>query len=274
MKTGKIYNQFSQEYNELYLRHIHDFQHRYLAESPKDEYFVDFYPSFGIKRHEQCDFLVYGQAVNGWGSGFRIKAKVEPSRLQNSIAFSNEYYMEGNHTPLDWVNVQWDNSTFQKYRESKSAQEFYKDSGYRCYRSFFWNVVYKVISDYYPSVDREGLEWSKKLVWSNLYKIAPDGRNPGYYDQIYQRPNAFELVKKEIEELKPKYCLVITNDEWWAPFRTSLKTQVIENKIKSPRIESLEKYKETLIIVTTRPRIGNNELHVRDILNTIKTHSH
>lgn len=36
---------------------------------------LDFYPSFGIK-NERTDFIIYGQAVNGWGSGFNIDEEI------------------------------------------------------------------------------------------------------------------------------------------------------------------------------------------------------
>ena len=60
------YNKLSNDYDSLYIQNIIDFQKRKLEINNEDDYFVDFYPSLGIKANEKTDFLVYGQAVNGW----------------------------------------------------------------------------------------------------------------------------------------------------------------------------------------------------------------
>jgi len=272
MKKEEIYNQLSADYNHLYLQAIHDFQNKYASQNKSNKYYVNFYPSFGIRRNEPCDFLFYGQAVNGWESGFHTQKKATQANIQNSISASNSFLEVENQCPLDWVNVMWSSSTYRQYTKNKPAKEFYKGLPYRAFRSFFWNVTYKVISDYYPGFDRDGLQWSKKLIWSNLYKIAPKRGNPGNYDQLYQRPMAIELVKKELEELTPKYCIVLTNDEWWAPFRSGIKTEKLSKTTGSSCIQSVEKFQDTLIIVTSRPRVGNSERRVKAILAAIKKH--
>ena len=142
---------------------------------------------------------------------------------------------------------------------------------YSTFRSFFWNVTYKLICRYYD-LDKNSWDWSRKLVWSNLYKIAPaEGKNPNEEECSWRKKISIELIKNEIEEIKPKFCIVLTNDSWWKPFRDKLKTEVLtHSKLKKGIIQSIELYNGTKIIVTTRPYSGNSANHVNEILELIK----
>jgi hypothetical protein len=138
---------------------------------------------------------------------------------------------------------------------------------YRAFSSFFWNVVYKTINDY-QNADRNSWVWSSKMVWSNLYKIAPSSGNPCYSEKSYQVELSLQLVKKEIEEINPKYCIVITNNEWWKPFQEALNTDALA-MYGLTEIESVQKYKNTYIIITTRPYKSGSEKHVSQLLQVL-----
>lgn len=263
----EYYNKLSKDYDSLYIQNISDFQKRKLEISTEDDYFVDFYPSFGIRDNEKSDFLVYGQAVNGWSSGFSLYDNMDNEKLNDSIKSSNKYLESQTHTPLDWVNIQWSDSRYNEHCNKKDIADFYKGK-YRAYRSFFWNVTYKLISDYY-NIDRSGFDWARKLVWSNLYKIAPEGANPDWFCRNLQQPLSAELLKQEIKELKPKFCIVLTNLDWWLPFQEILQTQIIDFDKSLNEIVRLEIYDNTRIIVTNRPRFGNSDRFVEQILKLI-----
>jgi len=263
----KPYNQFSEEYNNLYFRNIIEFQKKFKEISSEDKSFVDFYPSFGIKENERTDFIIYGQAVNGWGSGFNIDEEINYEKIKNSINASNSYYKDNNHNPIDWVNIQWSNTIYNDECQDENIKNFYNGS-YRTNKSFFWRVTYKLISDYY-GLNRAGFEWSKKLVWSNLYKIAPDGANPSWIEKNLQQPLSAYLIKKEIEEIKPKFCVILTNISWWMPFREVLKSKIVDFDTPLSEIESVEVYETTKIIITKRPFIGNSDEFVKQILRII-----
>src|SRR5215831_848171 len=98
-----IYNKLSNEYDQLYMENIHSFKRVVGPTWSSDAWFADFYPSFGIKQGEGCDFLFYGQAVNSWRSGFDIWEDIQPGKLAKSIISSNCYLSSHNHSPLDWV---------------------------------------------------------------------------------------------------------------------------------------------------------------------------
>lgn len=263
-----VYNKFSEKYDLLYFKNITQFQTNMSKQNDDDNEFVDFYPSFGIKRSEKTDLLIFGQAVNGWGSGFSTQEELSFDKIQSSIYASNSFLEEKNHSPLDWVNVQWSNSVYNSYCEDECIRNFYNNK-YRTCRSFFWNVTYKLVSDYY-GLNRHSRDWAKKLVWSNLYKIAPDGRNPNSNERNLQQEISSELVMLEIEELNPKYCIVLTNQNWWQPFQNFLKPTSFEDINLPSEIVCYEKYKQTQIIVTNRPWCGNSEKFAQQILQLIQ----
>jgi hypothetical protein len=110
----------------------------------------------------------------------------------------------------------------------------------------------------------------KKIAWSNLYKIAPEDANPNGYERIRQLPLSSDLIKKEIEEINPKYCIVITGSQWWQHFHELINPQVIESDGLPSEIVNYERYNQTDIIVTNRPRFGNSDLFAQQILKLIK----
>lgn len=265
---AKTYNTLSSDYDKLFIRNIEEFK----KQAYKNRKYAVFYPSFGTPKGDKTEFLIYGQAVKGWGSVFNSSVELNKEQLlREAIDYSNDYYQERNHSPLDWVNVYWGKNYYRRFVTTQAEKEFYPPVSYSLFRSFFWNVIYKLICRYY-GLDENGLDWSKKLVWSNLYKIAPaERKNPNDEECLWQEKLSIDLVKKEIEEIRPKFCIVLTNDSWWQPFRASLKTEMLSYaKLKSGIVESIERYKDTKIIVTTRPFRGSSNKHVKEILELIK----
>ena len=103
-----------------------------------------------------------------------------------------------------------------------------------------------------------------------MYKIAPEDANPYGIQMEMQLENSIKLIQKEIEELKPKYCIVLTGKNWWDPFQKKMKAKQLNVDQKLNEIVFHEKYLDTQIIVTTRPFLGNGEKHVAQILELIK----
>lgn len=269
MNIEQAYNHFSEIYNSFYLENLKEFQKNIVELGNDETNFIHFYPSFGIRKKEHTDFIIYGQATNGWSSFFDSDKELNENSVIEGIMASNRFYVAKNFTPIDLVNVKWSNGIFDKLcKEDNRLAEFYDQNRYRFYRSFFWNVVYKLISDYY-SLDRESWDWSRKIIWSNLYKIAPDGKNPNYAERQSQLEKSVTLVLQEIKEASPKYCIILTNINWWKPFQELLNTKVLDIG-KSDIIQSVEQLNDTKIIVTNRPFIGSSEKYANEILALIK----
>ncbi|MBS1488071.1 MAG: hypothetical protein JST43_10840 [Bacteroidetes bacterium] len=271
MEKQKNYNQFSKEYNALYLQNILSFQKKVKENGRARDYYVDFYPSFGVAENEYADFLIYGQAVNGWISGFEPEKVVTDAHVDKSIASSNEYFEPLGHNPLDWVNVQWDKYSMEEYKLKHEGIKNYYSGKYRANRSFFWNVTYKLINDFY-GFNRNEPNWSSKMVWSNLHKIAPEDANPNDYETNVQMDYSIKLFEQEIKEVNPKFCIILTNGKWWEPFGKALLEKFPTHNHLPSKIDYCEQIRSTKIIVTKRPRFAGHDLQdmfVNQILSLI-----
>ena len=273
-----ISNPLSKEYDELFMANISQFNN---AATKRDKEYCAFYPSFGSEG-KKFEFIIYGQAIKGWKPRFKTTDQIKDKDfLKESIEHSNSFYSDGkkdNHSPLDWVNFRWSRGAYKELCNTGNTYYDDQDWGdYFAFRSFFWNVTYKLIARYY-GLDENGHDWTKKIVWSNLYKIAPAERqNPSEEECVWQREKSVELVKKEIAEIRPKYCIVLTNDDWWSSFRRNsekLQTKKIKGIKKSYEyVQSYEQYpgSDTRIVVTKRPFTGGkSNICVNEILETIK----
>lgn len=58
MTNNKIYNKFSEEYDELFIKNIIQFQEKNKTSKDEDlkRNYAVFYPSFGMRKEEPCDF--------------------------------------------------------------------------------------------------------------------------------------------------------------------------------------------------------------------------
>ena len=273
--SEKNFDKLSEAYDILFKKDIEAFaeaQKQSKTNHAEKNYTV-FYPSFGVKKKD-CKFLVYGQAVKGWKPNFNAFAELNRNGfsqklLEESIEYSNAYHASQNHNPLDWINIYWSNASYNNFVKTEKDRQFYEPSDFRVHRSFFWNVIYKLICEHYD-LDKNSFHWSSKLVWSNLYKIAPSEReNPSPQEKELQQKISLELVRKELDEIQPAYCIVLTNRSWWLPFQKDLKTENIPF-VKNSVIESVEKYGRTTIIVTSRPFAGNSADHAGKISEVLE----
>jgi hypothetical protein len=238
----------------------------YAAGNAYDKYSV-FYPTFGNLKQFKYDFIFYGQSIKGWEPNLKeFESQTKEEFINACIAYSNDYDEKRNHSPLDWVNVYWSNEAYKETCGNGEKEVFYPPMKYRTHRSYFWNVVYKLVNKYYGS-DENSWGWTRKIVWSNLYKVAPTaGENPSDTDCNWQWPGSLELVKMEIEQIKPKYCIFLTNLSWMEGF-----DDLMKNKINASNnlIQYVGLYNNTTVIVTKRPFLGNSSFLVSEILNLI-----
>jgi hypothetical protein len=180
------------------------------------------------------------------------------------------------HNPLDWVNVRYSKSVFEDYcTRDSGVPAFYGGSGdYWTCNSFFWNIVWRVACDYH-AIDRSYRDWSERVACSNLYKISKEEGNPTEEMKRIQKEFAIRLFQKELDELRPKYCILPTNLPWWKPFGQALNTRAIQfDKSKHSKIQAYEVYEnsgvQTKIIVTERPYpMGNADEYAHQITSLL-----
>lgn len=253
-----MYRKLSEQYDKRYQEHLVAFRRRLLETYTPDTTYTDFYPSMGVRTGEPVEFILYGQAVGGWQKEHNYRSPVPDDRTAGSREYSNSHY--GDHSPLDWVNV----LRYKSTREGldKAGKEFYKPFGeYNPAQSPFWQLITRVIRSYYGIGDQEW-SWAEKLVWSNLYKIAPQSGkawNPDEGMRVLQRPECVHLMEQELRELQPKYCIVYTGDNWWAPFRIGLQTEMVWTPREVRYVESVERWGSTRIVVVKRERVGSRD---------------
>ncbi|HRW90891.1 MAG: hypothetical protein KDB96_11395 [Flavobacteriales bacterium] len=258
-------------YDALYQEQLEVFQSRFAATypDPGETRFTDFYPSLGVPDGMDVDFLIYGQAVGGWHEDMDLAIPVPSNRTEISRTFSNDRY--GEDSPIDWVNARWSKRVLHGIQDTKQRAYYtLKDSGYWASRSFFWQLTIKVLQSYYGTANEDDWGWSKQLVWSNLYKIARQKENPMEDVRVLQRQYAVELVRRELDELQPKFCLIITSDPWWAPFRRGLGTLESSEDLDGQVVQSIERYSGTKVIVVHRPFVGNSKRYSEVIVSHLR----
>jgi len=213
-----------------------------------EKQFSLFYPSLGKNYLDKRELLVFGQATNGWSPKWFVhEVQADSNKLvAESIDYSNE---DEGKCPLEWVNEKW--------------------TEFNLSHSFFWNVTYKLVKAHYNKTDEN---WNNIIAWSNLMKIAPAyGGNPNPCEIEAQAENAANLFKQELDDLKPKNVLVITNLKTWA--RPILEKSKIEfQQIDGEYAEAIGNYNGSRVIVTKRPFIGGkHQLFVDEMTKLFAT---
>lgn len=234
----------SETYNTLFKQTLSSFADN-IKKSKEDTLIAKqyslFYPSLGKNYFASRQLLVMGQATNGWEPKWYIKDV--PSQSDNLVSVSiNESSEEEGTCPLEWVNEKW--------------------NAYRLFRSFFWNVTYKLVKAKY---NRSDSDWNNIIAWSNLMKIAPaDYGNPNGEERQAQLDSCAKLFRQELEDLKPKNVLIITNlDRWAEPI---LRLANIQTEMKKGNyMEAVGQHADTKIIVTRRPFIGRHRPFVDEL---------
>ena len=70
-------------------------------------------------------------------------------------------------------------------------------------------------------------QWSSRLVWTNLMKLAPaEGGNPGGSILETQRKDGWRLLRHELAELAPRRVLILAGRWWFEPFVRPLRLDV------------------------------------------------
>src|ERR1035437_1582136 len=248
----KNFSVFSKEYEilfkENYLSFCKNIVNRFDSYYLKREYGL-FFPSCGSNIKEKIKFIIYGQAVRGRGWNEQPHFKV--TNIDKSLINSAKEYFntseKGEVNPLEWVENKW--------------------TEWQMYRSFFWNVCYKLINSY-NNLPNDSLDWYNHLIWSNLMKISPaENGNPDDIEWEEQLKDSIKLFKQELLEVQPAYAILITNWDWAKDFLSS--DCSIKMTTDREFVVAEGKFGKTKIIVTKRPFIGNNEKCVKEILRLL-----
>lgn len=187
---------------------------------------------------QDAGLLFVGKAVNGWITDETdVKKLFDPENPERIFARQDQ---------MEWVNDHSGNS-----------------KGYNTRKSAFWRLIRKVSETFYQE------KWYSSIAWSNLYKIAPwKGGNPNGTLQNIQRKYCFEILKKEIEILSPKYVVFLTSGWEWS-FLMYLsggkKINIIDEKYWGKYKTTLTEIDGTSYIISHHPQ-GKNEWNHRNAI--------
>ena len=144
--------------------------------------------------------MIVGRAVNGWSETWEHGFFVQESPFK----MVSEAYQRSLVKPLTWVNYFWG-------RNEKD------EKGNKCYNtavSRFWQLAKELIYRLTPQEQLVEKRWAETIVWSNLYKVAPnEGGNPNEPLCRAQLEYCRNILKHEIEITTPQY--------WDNPFWTN-----------------------------------------------------
>lgn len=133
-------------------------------------------------------------------------------------------------------------------------------NGYNFNISGFWQLCKEIMK-----LAGEEENWSDKVLWSNLYKVAPyNGGNPGnkLIEKTIER--CIQILTYEIRLYRPTHVVFITGDWWFDPsntfkasFAKKLGISVEHNTDKSTVIIGKGNYEKSLgnvkMVVSKRP---------------------
>lgn len=134
--------------------------------------------------------------------------------------------------------------------------------------SAFFRVAGRVFSECY------GDDWLNHVVYSNLYKVAPNAGNPNGTTCGAQWKYVTEIFKKEIETLLPKFVVLFAGTNWADDFIWYINGEEMPQPLETIIWDedygySLSVYKidEVYYIVSEHPQGKKEDLHAEAILS-------
>lgn len=142
------------------------------------------------------ELMWIGRALNGGQSISAPSHYVSSQTLDEIVKKTMENFssVDCDSCPLRWVTKQW--GPEDRYNPKQSA---------------FWRTAKRLLLA--PGEIDE--LWSSRLVWSNLYKIAPfHGGNPNGKLQKIQYPFCRDILVQEIAAFRPRRVVFATGLDW------------------------------------------------------------
>lgn len=200
--------------------------------------------SKGVGRKYDNQLMVVGRATNGWGNCINKTHKEDYDSVMNDLEDSLDT------ENLDWVLKLW-GKTDHHYNSKKSS---------------FWRVIRMLASQLANSGD-----WPvDQVVWSNLYKVAPQSGNPSGRLMNLQFALCAQILRGEIEQQSPANVVFLTNLNWAGRF---LKELEVNNELSRPLkfvqfagIKNGIKY-----VVGQHPQGKPEQPHCAEIIETLNT---
>lgn len=238
----------------------------------------------GCKFDEQrdCRFMLIGRAINGWDEARVYDDGLSKSEFVSS-SMKNLFNDASTHLPnredrFDWISeiAEEGIAPTNQYRTGIDfSEELIVEEPY--YLSMpLWNYSMEVWCKLTgnPVNTAWTNKWYEKIVWSNLYKVAPTmGGNPDEGLKKLQGEACRKLLKAEIEEFKPTHILFVTGYNAWFENFSNLFDENIpferkpeyNNYVEASGIWHLSDGCKVNIVVAVRPERRNKEGYVNAV---------
>ena len=235
--SEKIRTELFQDYSKL-IKKI------YSIEKDKASNYAILYTQWG-KKYPTCPhrgIMFYGRSTNGWGDE------------ENTLTTEDALFKEGN-------NLANFNSNDQvKWIEDNN------NPNYNTNLSQILSLTKKVSREIYPD------KWYNYVVWSNLYKVAPQEKGrPSDKLCDLEIEDCKNIFNKEVKIFSPKFVILSTGYNWYKDF---LPDQIVNQPIKKipwgKYFVSVYKDGETYYLATEYPQCKPYSKLVEKLIEFIK----
>lgn len=200
------------------------------------------------------ELMVIGRAVYGWECVGAWNPKDERNISREFALKKAEEVMKSvssdanGECPMLWVE--------------KKQHQFVNDLNPN--RSAFWRATKNILKTLGIVDFEKDTTWPSHLVWSNLYKVAPNRiapskvGNPSPKLCTIQFKRCLELLQEEIIQFKPKRILMLTGINWAGDFLKNLNLVKIDYDKNFQYIESFANIKigniQSKLVVAQHPQ--------------------
>lgn len=223
--------------------------------------------------------MLVDRAVNGWdeyrGTGTNAKERFATSSIQNLL--NNPAALTHGKDRFEWIAVDAEHNIARNCVRGGIDKEPCAVGDY-CLSRPFWGYSKEIWDALYGAATSWQERWYQKIVWTNLYKIAPrKGGNPSEAWQKMQREVCVELLHAEIEFFNPTHILFMTGTDWFQPFR-GIFQNVTERGVNHPSgkdtntvyAELFAAYKaqngtRSKVVVACRPEMRDKQTYVAQV---------
>ena len=210
---------------------------------------IKFCMQWGDEFVNKKGILFCGRANNGWVS-FSDDVNVLFDENNPERSFNRENQMS-------WLNDEYADNGEEK--------------GYRLSRSAFIRSLRKIGYEIF------GESWTCKSAWTNLYKIAPNGKNPSNSMCSDQLKSCIDIFKEELAFLKPRAVVMLVGYNWALDFLKALnggeEPAAVEREYWDKYESKVFKLANTLFIVSEHPQGKKETPHIEAITKLIKKYS-
>lgn len=238
------------------------------------------------KNGKEFRFMLVGRAVNGWDE-YREEADETMTKeifINSSIANLQNAAQTLIHGKdrFEWIDTESKASPCNKAREGIDRGTVKGE--YVLSKAQIWSYTKEIWDKLFGQKSLWTDRWFEKIVWTNLYKVAPhEGGNPGGKLQKIQIEACKELLKEEIEHFRPTHIFMATAYEGWfeqfADLFTCVKrcgTNIYSGAGKNDEyVEAIAEYPYSdgsmaKVVVACRPEGRAKEKYVEQVVEYFK----